>query len=588
LSEAMTINGDSKVVISEPGGDGGRWLRFCEQVGVVEARRAQEVRAKLEEVERAVDGGLYAAGFVTYEAAAGLDSAFRTHEGNGLPMVWFGLYRRMDAVEAFDGPEGGPFSVGQWRAGVSEREYAEAIEKVKGYIAAGDTYQVNFTLRLRAAFEGDGWGLFRRLMRAQPGAMGAYVDMGAYVICSASPELFFSLDGDALVSKPMKGTAARGLTLAEDREQMRWLEGSAKNLAENAMIVDMVRNDMGRIAEVGSVAVGPAFEVERHPTVFQMTTTVRSRTRAGFAEIMGAMFPCASITGTPKVRTMEIIRELEAERRGVYTGCVGYLAPGRRARFNVAIRTVVIDKTKGLAEYGVGGGIVWDSQAAEEYRECETKAMVLTADRPEFELLESLLWDGAEGYFLLERHLDRLMGAAEYFQYKIDVAEVRRRLLELGEGIGEARHKVRLLVTRNGKIFIESSAIAARQADRPWRVGLAAKPIDWRNPFLYHKTTLRTVYNSARSVCDDVDDVLLWNERGEVTETRIGNVVVELGGRLYTPPVSCGLLAGVFRSEVLARAEVMERAIPLEDLKRAERVFVINSVRKWLPAEVRR
>ena len=296
-------------------------------VRVVEAWRLEDVLPRLIEVEEAVNAGLCAAGLIAYEAAAAMDAAARTRPPGPLPLVWFGLFREMVPQPLPPpGPAGG-FSVGPWRPSITELQYQAAIDRIKDYIARGHTYQVNYTFRLRSAFSGDPWGFFQRLDDAQRGQCGAYLDMGRHVVCSASPELFFRLEGDLLTARPMKGTAPRGLTLEEDRRLAAGLAGSAKDRAENAMIVDMMRNDLGRIARRGSVRVAAAFDVEKYPTVLQMTSTVTARSDAPIVEILRAVFPPASITGAPKLRTMEIIRELEADPRGVYTGCVGYSRP---------------------------------------------------------------------------------------------------------------------------------------------------------------------------------------------------------------------------------------------------------------------
>jgi para-aminobenzoate synthetase / 4-amino-4-deoxychorismate lyase len=554
-------------------------------VEIVEARSAEEVLSSLTQVERAVEEGLYAGGFIAYEAAAGLDPVFKVHSGTALPLVWFGLFRRKEPMAAFH-HNPGSFSVGSWGASVTQEEYRERVSRIKEYIACGDTYQVNYTFRMRAGFEGDPWGFFLNLFEAQPSSQGAFIETEEWAICSASPEVFFQLDGNQLFSRPMKGTAARGLSFADDRLRMQALRISAKDRAENTMIVDMIRNDMGRIAEVGSVSVSSLFQVERYPTVFQMTSTVGARTNASFTEIIKAMFPCASITGAPKIRTMEIIRALESEGRGVYTGCIGSLEPGRRAKFNVAIRTAVIDRKKHEACYGLGGGIVWDSTQKDEYTECQTKALIITSARPEFELLETLLWESEKGYFLLDRHLWRLSESAEYFGFILDLKAIRDRLAAEGERLGGQRSRVRLCVSRQGAIRIEPFPMPQRPSDSLWRVGLADRPVDRKNPFLFHKTTNRRVFQDARTESAEVDDVLLWNEFEQVTETRIGNIVIEKEGRLITPPVSCGLLPGVFRGELLSQGEIREGVVTLQDLRQAGKWFVINSVRRWMKAQL--
>ncbi len=289
---------------------------------------------------------------------------------------------------------------------------------------------------------------------------------------------------------------------------------------------------------------------------------------------------------------MEIIRELEPDPRGVYTGCIGWLSPGRKGRFNVAIRTVAIDRAAAEAEYGVGGGIVWDSDPAAEYAECETKAAVLAAELPPFELLETMLLESAKshendrGYFLLERHLRRLAESAEYFDFALDPAEVRRRLDDLAAGLTHGTHRVRLRVDRQGRVAVESTPLPAEVSSAAWRLRPAERPVDRRNVFLYHKTTCRTVYPAVCPAGGDCDDFVLWNDRGQATETTIANLVVEKGGRLVTPPVECGLLPGTYRAHLLETGRICEEVVTMEDLRRAKKLFAVNSVRRWLPATI--
>ncbi|MBN1558285.1 MAG: aminodeoxychorismate synthase component I [Lentisphaerae bacterium] len=356
--------------------EGAPWRRFDNPVEVVAAHRPQDVWPVLQRADAAAADGLHAVGFVAYEAAPGLDAALTAHAACPLPLVWFGFYRAPAPARppeaAADARAAGP-----WTPSVTRPAYRRAIASIKGLLRQGDTYQVNYTFRLRAPYAGPPEALFARLAANQRARHAAYIETDAFAVCSASPELFFKLDGDRLESRPMKGTAPRGATPAADRAQARSLRASAKNRAENVMIVDMLRNDMGRIARPGSVTAGPLFTVEAYPTVWQMTSTVRSRTDAPVSGILRALFPCASVTGAPKVRTMQIIQSLEPDPRGVYTGCLGVVSPGRRAEFSVAIRTACVDRAAGRAEYGVGGGIVWDSRADAEYAECADKARVL-------------------------------------------------------------------------------------------------------------------------------------------------------------------------------------------------------------------
>jgi para-aminobenzoate synthetase / 4-amino-4-deoxychorismate lyase len=561
----------------------GRWLRFEEPVQVVAALQPVEVLPRLQAVEEAVnEQGWLAAGFISYEAAAGFNPILRTRPPvPGLPLLCFGLYRPENVTPAALEPVTVPINLAEWQPSMRRQAYGEAIDAVKEHIAQGETYQVNVTMRLRTAFLGDPWLLFRHLAAAQQARYAAYLDLDRFAICSASPELFFRLDGESVTTRPMKGTAARGFTLAQDELQAEWLRHSEKNRAENVMIVDMMRNDLGRVARIGSVEVPALFAVERYPTVWQMTSTVTAETDAPLSELLGALFPSSSITGAPKVRTMQIIANLETEARGVYTGAIGVIAPGRQAQFNVAIRTVVVDKERGQAEYGVGGGIVWDSLAAEEYEECRIKARVLAAPRPDFSLLETMLWQPATGYFLLEQHLQRLSESAIYFDFTLPETAVRRWLEEKAASLPLQPHRIRLLLGAAGQVAVESYPLPQMAAAQPVRLGLATEPVSSADPFLYHKTTQRQVYEAARASRPDCDDVLLWNERGEVTESTVANLVVERDGRLLTPPLSSGLLAGVFRRRLLEQGQIQEAVITVDELPRCQKLYLINSVRKW-------
>lgn len=578
---------DVRVVIAH-GADGTGGYLFQRPETVLTAIRPAEVMPVLREVQCATDNGMCAAGFLTYEAGSGLDAAMRTHSTDDLsiPLAWFGIFRGADEIRIPDDDDGAGFRAGTWQPSMSAGQHADAVGRIKEYLRSGDTYQVNHTFRLRTSFEGEPWSLFCRIQRNQMARYATFIETDRFAVCSASPELFFSLDGDTLISKPMKGTSRRGLTAWQDKELTSRLQSSTKERAENVMIVDMVRNDMGRIAERGTVEVSQMFEVERYPTVLQMISTVTCKTSVNLPEIMKALFPCASITGAPKIRTMQIIRELEPGPRGIYTGCAGYILPGRHARFNVAIRTVVVDKRAGTAEYGVGAGIVWDSDAGKEYQECLVKSAVLTAQRPRFDLMETILWDGEDGYFLLDEHMERLACSAAYFGFLIDLRKIRQSLVEHGEEMGSATHKVRLLASEKGGIVVQTERLAATVFGRPWLVALAEEPVEPDNPYLYHKTTNRLIYDRARKSRPGRDDVLLVNTLGEVTESTIANVVIETNGKYLTPPVRCGLLAGVFRNWLIGRGEIVEQALTADDILNCDRLFLINSVRKWIPAEL--
>jgi len=561
-----------------------QWLHFQNPKQIISAHCIEEVIPALNAIETHIAKDcLYAAGFIAYEAAPTFDSALAVKEDGAFPLVWFGLYGEPEEVSLPATQASYQDHPLLWQPSVQQDAYENAIERIKHYIEAGDTYQVNFTLRLRSSFRGDPWPFFVALARAQDASYSAFVNTQEWIVCSASPELFFHLDDNELISRPMKGTAPRGLMQHDDSKQAEWLYNSEKDRAENVMIVDMVRNDMGRIAETGSVSWDSLYEVEKYPTVWQMTSTVRANTKAGLCGILQALFPPASITGAPKPRTMEIIAELEHTPRRIYTGTVGFWTPNRKAQFNVAIRTVLIDKAQEKAEYGVGGGIVWDSVDQMEFEECQTKARILSQQVPEFDLLESILWTPEEGYFLLSYHLKRLIDSAAYFSYSADMDAIRNKLDSFASTLPNTDHKVRLLVARDGGITLQSEDLAESLGDpavHPQRCCLAPEPVDFSNPFLYHKTTNRQVYEQVLGSCPGYADCILWNERGEVTESCIANVVVELDGELYTPPILCGLLPGTYRTYLLEQGKVKERVIRIDDLAKSPHIYLISSVRK--------
>ena len=564
--------------------DTGQWLLFDQPQEIFETFRHEEIPRILSTLERAVaERGLYAVGMLGYEAAMAFDPSLAVRADGAFPLLWFGLFREPRPISLPECRAEDSAAGSEWRASMTPEAYGLAFDRIKLHIREGDAYQVNLTYRLCAAFEGDPFRTFVRLVTAHAATYGAMIATPGWTLCSASPELFFRLDGTLLESCPMKGTAARGLTLEDDRAQAAALQASEKNRAENLMIVDMVRNDMGRVAEAGSVSTPRLFTLEKYPTLWQMTSTVRARTHASVAEIVAALFPAASITGAPKNSAMRIVAEVESSPRRAYTGTIGFIAPGRRAQFNVAIRTLRIDHASGQAEYGVGGGIVWDSECGQEQAECRTKALILSAPAETFSLLETLLWTRGEGYSLLERHLARLSASAEYFSASADLAEINKRLSELAERLPHVPHRIRLLVAHDGGVTLQSFPIERAVGSLPVRVAFAPYPVDKRDPFLYHKTTRRRVYEEALAACPGYEDVLLFNADGEVTESTRANVVAEVGGTLCTPPVRCGLLAGTYRQMLLDTHAVEERVLTISDVRRSPRVFLVNSVRGWVP-----
>ena len=581
------------VILHQPETD--QWLQFEHPQQIITAQNLGDVLSALAQVEALVAQGLHAAGFISYEASPAFDEALVVREdASNFPMLWFGLYGT-ENVQALDvlPTESEAYQLSDWQLSVSQAEFEAAIAHIKQYIASGDTFQVNYTFRLRAEFAGDPWALFLALMQLQPGNYSAFIDTGDWAICSASPELFFTRTGETFTAKPMKGTTERGWWRSSDLAQAAALQASSKNRAENVMIVDMLRNDLGRIATTGTVQVPSLFDVERYPTLWQMTSTVQAQSEVTMAEAIAALFPCASITGAPKPRTMEIIQELECSPRRIYCGAIGYWVPGKadqpaQAQFNVAIRTVLIDKTNGNAEYGVGSGIVWDSDATAEYEECCLKTEILTREKQSFELLETMLWEKGKGYFLLDYHLQRLQEAADYFGYPLNLSQVKQalevRLAEEQAETADCDSKVRLLVNSQGQTTVEVSPWETTPQTEPLRCCLHSEAIAINNPFLYHKTTQRQVYKAARAAHPQFDEVILWNNRGEICEGCIANVVLDWQGELITPPISAGLLPGTFRAWLLDQGKVRERNITIEMLQQAPQFYLVNSVRQWQTA----
>ncbi|MFJ8259889.1 aminodeoxychorismate synthase component I [Peribacillus asahii] len=555
-------------------------LFFTHPKQIVETSNLDEVLTKMLEVQAYVNQGYYAAGYVSYEAAPAFDSAFMVKQGERMPLLWFGIFEQPTFLKECNT---GSFQLSNWTSSTSKEQYEAGFTNIKTEIKKGNTYQVNYTLRLQAQFEGDDFAFYQQLEKAQNSDYSAYLHIGNYRILSASPELFFHWRDDVITTKPMKGTVKRGLFLEQDREQASWLAESAKNQAENVMIVDLLRNDVSVIAENGSVHVPALFEIEQYPTVWQMTSTVKAKTKehTTITDIFKALFPCGSITGAPKIKTMDIITHVEDSPREVYCGAIGYITPEREAIFNVPIRTVWIDTETGRAEYGAGGGITWDSVLSEEYAEAFLKAKLLTEVRPDFQLLESFRLENGE-YYLFHHHMKRLMEAAEYFQFPIVEEDVTNELHQFAEQHSDGLYKVRLVVSKTNKV--EVSGMTIEDTYSTISIRLADSPIKTNHPFVYFKTTNRQAYETFSK--QNVFDVLLWNENEEITEFTNGNVVVKLNGKLYTPPVECGLLAGTFRKQLLLQKEIEEKVITKAELLKAEEVWFINSVRKWIRCEM--
>ena len=570
-----------------------QWLSFEHPVAVLHARKPTEVLPLLKEIEARVEAEtLTAVGYVTYEAASGLDASLPTHPppDNALPLISFALFREAHAVQAPTSAQAQAHQ--QWRFSESAEDYQLAIHRIRERIKAGDVYQINHTTRLNGVLN-DPWQLFTEAAAGAP--FGAYLQGDSHTIVSASPECFFSLDGNTLYSQPMKGTAARESDPAKDEAQRHWLSSSIKNRAENLMITDMVRNDLGRVADPGTVKVDQLFATEQYPTVWQMTSRVAAQTTASVADIFAQLFPAASITGAPKKAAMSHIKTLEKTPREIYTGAIGMIAPGRQAQFNVAIRTAWVDNRTGTARYGAGGGIVWDSDPQEEHRELVSKTQILSgvAASEEFELFETMAWSANDGASNLDLHFKRMARSAKYFGMPFDPARATAAMAQAAATCGRAsaatRFRLRLSLAGDGAHTAILQPLPS-QTDGSQPVAVAPSPVSSQDPTLAHKTNQRQVYKRARvevtSACGEGVEPLLVNERGEITETDIANIVYQLDGQNYTPPTRCGLLPGVLRESLLESGELQERVLLAEDLASIESLYLINDLRGWRKAQL--
>ena len=566
--------------------DDGRTLFFSDPAAVLRLDPGGDPRELFDAIEAEVSRGRWVAGYFSYEMGYLFENRLAPLAGIRTPLeplAWVGVFEAPGEKPA---STAGDFDISNIRVNNDRDEYAAAIERIKVHIVAGDTYQVNYTFKQRFSLGGSPLALFEALRGRQRVSYAACIDDGERTIISLSPELFFEREGNRIRVKPMKGTVGRGADVGEDDELSAWLSADTKNRAENVMIVDMIRNDLGRIARPGGIVVPALFEVDRFETLHQMTSTVEADVpeETSWYEVFRTLFPCASVTGAPKVRTMELIAGLEKEPRGIYTGAIGYIAPDNSACFNVAIRTAVVDRF-GAGEMGIGSGVVFDSEADAEYEECLLKGRFLAGVKPPFELVETMRLDGGE-VFLLDRHLRRLAASAARFEYPLSRAAVESAVAEAAAGYLAGLHKVRLLLGAGGEINISVTPL-----DPPppaIQVRVSSELVDPGDEMLYHKTTHRPVYRREREAAleEGYGEVLFLNTRGEVCEGSITNVFAKTGGVMVTPPVSSGLLPGTLREDLLSNRECREGVLFPGDLAGADAVFVGNSVSGLIPAKL--
>ena len=560
---------------------------------VLVAHHIDEVKPVLEAVHAAAEAGHWCVGHVRYEAAPAFDAALQVHAADG-PLVWFEVHD--GAPSAWPSAEAaGPADArATWLPTLARPDFDAAIARIHQAIGDGELYQVNYTAPWMGTVTGEGAALFDALLRAQPGGYAACFTAGDEQVLSVSPELFFdwqaSAAGGSILARPMKGTAARGATPALDAAAAERLRASPKERAENVMIVDLLRNDLSRIAEPHTVRVPELFHTQALPTVWQMTSDVQARTRSGLRlpDVFAALFPCGSVTGAPKVRAMQLIRELERQPRGIYCGAIGVVRPdghgGIAATFNVPIRTVVMRGTQ--ARCSIGSGITASAEAGAEWQEWLHKQAFLARASEPFEVLETLaLVDGV--YRHQAEHLARMAEAAQHFGYPWQPAAVHACLQALAAQHGSGPWRVRLLLDRFGQPRAE--AFALQPTATPVRLQLAPRPLaEAHGEWVRFKTTRRAHYAAfAPAPGSGIFDTVLFNAEGEITESTFGNLAMQMDdGRWLTPPLACGLLPGVGRAVALREGRVQEGVVRVQDLHRVRRWAFINSLRGWLDAEL--
>ena len=560
--------------------DLGERYTFTQPIKELKTRDLAEVADLLAQVESYQEQGYYVVGYVSYEAAPAFEEKLAVHKAPllGEYLLYFTVHDRVETspipltYEEVDLPS-------KWQEETSAENYEKAIAQIHHHLRQGDTYQVNYTVQLKQDLSANPFAIYNRMVVEQEAGYNAYVEHDEMAVISMSPELFFEQIDRELTTRPMKGTTQRGVTDQEDLAQASWLEQDPKNRSENMMIVDLLRNDMNRISEVGSEHVERLCQVEQYSTVWQMTSTIKSQLRpdVDLVEIFRSLFPCGSITGAPKIATMEIIKDLEPQPRGVYCGTIGLLLPNGRRIFNVAIRTIQLHQEKAI--YGVGGGITWDSTWESEYREVHQKAAVLYRKQTRFQLITTGKISQKQLLFE-EQHLERLTKASRYFAYPFDSENLRQKI-EKECQVCDVNQDYRLRVTlsKSGEIEL-SRQILAPLSPSFCKAKLCLQEADLNQSFTYFKTTHRPHLSLGEQ------EKIYHNAAGELLETSIGNLVLKIAGKLYTPLTSLGILPGIYRQHLLETGQVKEKIMTLEDLNQAEAIYGCNAVRGLYELEV--
>lgn len=546
---------------------------FTDTIKELKTKDIKEVKHLLAEVEAYQNQGYYAVGYVSYEAAPAFETKFEVIDGPLMSeyLLYFTIHETVqtEPIPLTYKPTDLPKS---WQELTSAEEYKAAIEQIHHHIRQGDTYQVNYTVQLQQNLTADPFAIYNRLVVEQNAHYNAFIQHDDVSIISISPELFFKKDGDRLTTRPMKGTTNRGLTTETDLKQAQWLAQDQKNRSENMMIVDLLRNDMNRISKIGSEDVKSLCQVEQYSTVWQMTSTIETQLlpNSSLSDVFQALFPCGSITGAPKIATMEIIKKVEKQSRGVYCGAIGILVPQGPSIFNVAIRTLQMEETKAI--YGVGGGITWDSNWKSEYEETNQKAAVLYRQNPKFDLISTGRIHQGKLLFL-EEHIKRLQESSRYFDYPLNKEEVKKQVEDLCQSLDfDTDYRLKMSLAKDGELTFEHNQLTGL-ADDFCQARLVEQTYPLDSPYTYFKTSYRPHISLGPH------EQIYYNQKKELLETSIGNLVLKIEDQLYTPPVRLGLLNGIYRQNLIANNQVTERVLTLDNLKQAQAIYGCNAVR---------
>lgn len=579
---------------------------FTNPVDIISCYKPNEIKDAFRQIKEHLNNNHYATGFFSYEMGYGFENLYKTKKSYKFPLLWLGIFKSAIVFDHYTNkflnkppsflkeikPQLTDYKINNLKLNVNQKSYFDSIGKIKKLLKQGDTYEVNYTMKYKFDFKGSPYQLYHTLRNNQSVAYSAFIKTEDFKILSFSPELFFRKKGKNIQTKPMKGTIERGRDLKEDALNKNGLNRDEKNRAENLMIVDLLRNDLGRISEIDSVKVEDIFCVEKYETLFQMTSTIKSilKKDIGYYDLFKSLFPSGSVSGAPKIRTMQIIKKIEKEERGVYTGAIGLFKPDGKAMFNVAIRTILLEPV-GLrgakGEMGIGSGIVYDSEPEQEYKECLLKANFLVGPQKEFQLIETILW--SKKFFLLESHLKRLRESAKYFDFCYNENYIKKALLQVKKRFKpNFSYRVRLLLFKNGDVSITYRCQKEKSVLRQI-VAISEQKTNSKDNFLYYKTTFRQLYDKEYQKYKKLGyyDVLFRNERNEITEGAISNIFIKVKGKYWTPPISCGLLNGVYRKYFLdKKKDVQEKILTLEDIQNADEIYLTNSVRKMVKVKL--